>query len=163
MQNVLGYWPKKCHLKYKRQRWGLWRVHGMTMRDKVRACETRRALNVESLLRSRQLSYDRSAMCPECPRKNRRGEPSWLHPRESGPEVDQGPGDVITSSPCLVSCQGLVVPVQSCLWPLSNLACGPSWIIENQEVFRARLEPRSSPKEKRMCTWMNESFQTKKS
>jgi len=39
------------------------------------------------------------------PRKNSGGKSCWLHPRESGPEVVQGPGGV-TTSPTLL---GLVL------------------------------------------------------
>jgi len=46
---------------------------------------------------SRDPSYVGSAMCPEFPRKDLRGKSYRLHPKESGPEVDQGPGGVITS------------------------------------------------------------------
>ena len=42
-----------------------------------------------------------SAMSPECPRKDWRGKSCWPHPRESGPEVVQGPGGV-TASPTLL-------------------------------------------------------------
>jgi len=40
-------------------------------------------------------------MCPECPIKDWLGTFCWQHPRESGPEVDQGPGGV-TASPTLL-------------------------------------------------------------
>jgi len=36
-------------------------------------------------------------MCPEYPRKDRRGKSCWLNLRESGPEVVQGPAGVTTS------------------------------------------------------------------
>jgi len=45
---------------------------------------------------SRDPSYVGSATCPECPKKDWRGKSGCLHPRESGPEVVQGPGGVIT-------------------------------------------------------------------
>jgi len=46
---------------------------------------------------SRDPSYFGSAMCPECPRKDWQGKSYWLHKQESSPEVDRGPGGVITS------------------------------------------------------------------
>jgi len=51
---------------------------------------------------NRDLSNDNCDMWPECPRKDWQSKSSWLHPRESGPEVDHESGIVITSSPCLV-------------------------------------------------------------
>ena len=44
----------------------------------------------------RDPSLVRSAMCPECPRKDWRDQSCWLHPRDSGPEIVQGPGVLIT-------------------------------------------------------------------
>lgn len=40
---------KKCCLKNKRQRWDFCGVHVVTIPDKVRRCEIRRALNAEAL------------------------------------------------------------------------------------------------------------------
>jgi len=45
---------------------------------------------------SRDPSYVGLTMWPESSRKDCRGMSSWLHPRESVPEVVQGPGGVIT-------------------------------------------------------------------
>jgi len=42
-------------------------------------------------------------MCPECPTKKWWGKSCWLHPRESDPDVVQGPGGVITSPTLLGS------------------------------------------------------------
>ena len=50
---------------------------------------------------SRDRSYVGSAMCSECPKKDRRGKSCWLHPRESAPDIDQWPGGV-TASPTLL-------------------------------------------------------------
>jgi len=70
-------------------------------------------------------------MWPEYPIKDGRGKSCWLHPRESGPEVDQEPGCVTTSPTRL----GLS-------W------CGASrttWIAGNHEVFRNLLGLVSPP------------------
>ena len=95
------------------------KVHSVTLRDKVRSCEIRKSLNVEPLLRIErsQLQYIVLTMRPECPRKGWRGNSCWLHPLESGPEVDQGPGGVITSP-------ALLAPILKY-----------SEIAENREVF----------------------------
>jgi len=53
--------------------------------------------NVETLLWRKDLNCLVSATWPEWLRKDWWGESCWLHPRETGPEVDQGPGGVITS------------------------------------------------------------------
>ena len=48
----LGQWPKECHKKYKWQRWNfLRRIHDVTLRDKIRSCEIRKALNFDAFLR----------------------------------------------------------------------------------------------------------------
>jgi len=60
--------------------------------------------------------------------EHRRGESCWLHPRESSPEVDQGPGKVITSPTMF----GSVL--------LRNQRELPK-VAENREVFRVLLQP----------------------
>jgi len=57
-----------------------------------------RMLNHLSKLRDH--SYVSSAICTECPTKDRRGKSYWLNPRNSGPEIVQGLGGV-TASPTL--------------------------------------------------------------
>ena len=52
---------------------------------------------------SRDPSYVGLAMCAQCPRKYWPGTCCWLHPRESGLSVVQGPGGVTTSPNLLVS------------------------------------------------------------
>jgi len=79
-------------------------------REKVLSCEIRKTLNVELLLRiERSQLYVDSDMNPGWPMKHCRGKSCWPHPRESGPEVVQGPGGMITSpillSPVLVRSQ----------------------------------------------------------
>jgi len=56
------------------------RVHGVTLCDKVRSFEIRKALNAEPLLRIAisQLCWFRYV--PECFRKDRRSKFYWLHP-----------------------------------------------------------------------------------
>jgi len=84
------------------------RIVSQVQAPEVRFCEgfscvIRKALNVEPLLgieSSRR--YIGSAMCLECLRKDWRDKSCWLHPRESGPEVVQGPGGA-TTSPTLLS------------------------------------------------------------
>jgi len=79
------------------------RVHGVTLRDNVCSCEMRRTLNVQPrLLRVMRPSYIGSAMCTDSPAKEWRNTSGWLNPRESGPDVVQGPGGVATS-PTLLS------------------------------------------------------------
>ena len=79
------------------------RVHGATLRDKVRSCQIRKTTNVDPLFRIERPQLG-SAMCPECPRKDWKGMACWLHPRESVPEVVQVPGGVewLYLRPCLV-------------------------------------------------------------
>jgi len=71
------------------------RVHGVTLRGKVRNPQSPECRTTSS--ESRGPSYVGSSMCPECPTKDWRGTSCWLSPRESGPEVVQGPGGVTTS------------------------------------------------------------------
>jgi len=53
------------------------RVHAVTLSDKVRSCEIRRALNVENhFSESRDTSYVGAAMRPECPRKTVEASPA---------------------------------------------------------------------------------------
>ena len=75
-------------------------------------------------------------MCPECPRKELQGKSCWLHTKESGPEVVQGPGGV-TTSPTLL---GHVL-----LWSQQNYL-----IVVDREVFQLfpELLPPVTPTEK---------------
>ena len=84
---------------------------------------------------SRDHSYVGSAICPECPRINWRGKSCWLHPRGSGPKVDQEPGGV-TTSPTLLG------PVL--VWSQQNYL----WLLVDHDVFRdllGLLPPRTLP------------------
>jgi len=64
---------------------------GVTLRDKVRSCEIRRALKVEPLLRIEGAQIYWFGHLPECPTKDWRGNFCWLNPRKSGSEVVQRP------------------------------------------------------------------------
>jgi len=72
------------------------RVQGVTFYDKVRRCEISIRWMPSYITEARDFSCYVSGMCPECPRKDRRGKSYWLHSREIGPGVDQGPGSVIS-------------------------------------------------------------------
>ena len=73
----------------------------MTLRDKVRSCEVRKAVNVDYFSGSGDRSYVVSALCPQCTTKDWRVNSYWLYPRESGPGVVQGPHGM-TTSPTLI-------------------------------------------------------------
>jgi len=76
----------------------LQRVHDVLLRDKVPSCEIRKALNDEWFSsKSRDPSYFDSAICSECPKNDWRNMFYSLNPRESGPDVIQGPNGVTTS------------------------------------------------------------------
>ena len=74
--------------------WG--RVHGVTLRDKVRCFEIRRAVNVEPLFirikRSQLRCFSHVSRMPH----DRLTRSCWLHPRESCPEIVQGPDEATT-------------------------------------------------------------------
>ena len=91
----------------------------------------------------RDPNYDGSAVWLECPRNGQRGRSCWLNPRESGPEVHQGPGGVI-KPPTLLG------PIL--VWSQLNYQ-----IAENHEVFRI-LGLRSSWEEERVWKWMYAQF-----
>lgn len=82
-------------------------VHRGTLRDKEPSCEIHKAMNVKArLLRiERSCNYVGLTMCPQCPRKDGRGQSCCMHPREIGPEVVQGSGGVTKSANCLVKSQ----------------------------------------------------------
>ena len=106
--------------------------HGVIHRDKARNCEIRKTLNVKSFLRiEKSQLYVGSAIWPECLRKDWRGKSCWLNPRESAPEVVQGPGGVNTS-PTLLG------PVLVC--SEQNSDCCWSW-----GVSRSRAVVPASP------------------
>ena len=63
-----------------------WRFHDMTLRDKVR--------DKPFLFWIERSQLPCSTICPECPGKDWRSKPCWLHPRESGQLFAQGPGGV---------------------------------------------------------------------
>ena len=81
------------------------RVHGVTLRGKVRSCEIRKAPNTEPhpRIESSQLRWFGHVYWVS---QDWRGWSCWLHPRESGPEVVQGPDRATASltflSPVLV-------------------------------------------------------------
>jgi len=89
---------------------------------------------------SRYLSYVSLAMCPECPTTIGEAFSSWPHPRESGPEVVQGPSEV-TTSPTLLG------PVL--LWSEQNYLS--SNVLTIFIVFRryAQVKIRSTTKQRR--------------
>jgi len=74
----------------------LGRVHGMTLRDKVRSFEIRRVMNVEPHLlrieRSQLRCFSHVSRMPH----NRLTRSCGLWPRESCPEVVHGPDEVTT-------------------------------------------------------------------
>jgi len=111
----------------------LGRVHGVTLRDKVRSFEIRRAVNVEPLFlrieRSQLRCFSHVSRMPH----DRLTRSCWLHPRESGPEVVQGPGGM-TTFPIL-------------LGPVLVEPAGLSEIAVDREVLRVLFEllPRDPP------------------
>ena len=74
------------------------RVHGVTLRDKVRSSEFPKTLNIDQFLfridRSQCRCFHRVTIMSQ---ELWQGKFCWLHPRESCPEVHQGPGGMITS------------------------------------------------------------------
>jgi len=66
--------------------------------------------------------YVGSATSRDCPNKYWQGVPCWLQPRESGLEVEQGPGGVI--------------PFPTLLGPVLVWSNAPLEVVENCEVFR---------------------------
>ena len=91
----------------------------------------------------RDPSHDGSATWPECPRKDWRAGSCWPHPRETGPEVEQGPR--------WFNCT-------SYTWSHFGVELAElSEVAENREVFRDHLGllfPRPSREEKRVWTWI---------
>ena len=79
----------------------LGRVHGMTLRDKVRSFEIRRVMNVEPHLlrieRSQLRCFSHVSRMPH----NRLTRSCWVHPRKSCPEAIHGP-DGMTTFPTLL-------------------------------------------------------------
>jgi len=71
-------------------------IRGVTLHDKVRSCEIRRALNVEPHLlgiERAQISIYLFRPCSEnSPTKGWRSKSNWLNPRKSGSEIIQGLG-----------------------------------------------------------------------
>jgi len=61
----------------------------------VHSFEIRKARNVTPLLILEKSQLIGSAMFPESPRKDWRGNSCWLHPQETSREI-QGPGGVTT-------------------------------------------------------------------
>jgi len=68
----------------------------VTLSRQVRSCEIRKALNIESLLGIGEPQLRWFSHVSRIPRKDWPGKSYRLHPRERGPEVDQGPGDYIS-------------------------------------------------------------------
>jgi len=90
---------------------------------------------------------------PKCPREDWRGKSCWLHPRESGPEVVQGPGGV-TTSPTLLG--PVLVWSHVLVWSQQNYLK----LVKNLEVFwtlLGLLPPQLSPEERCTWKWMNET------
>ena len=77
----------------------LWRVHGVTIRDKMRSCEMRKTLNVEPLLWIKKSQLQLLGYVIRMS-KERLARPV-LHPRERDPDVVQGVGGM-TTSPTLI-------------------------------------------------------------
>jgi len=75
-------------------------------------------------------------MRPECPTNDWRGKSCWLRPRESGPEVIQGPGGVNTSPALVWRKQKYEIAVDRELF----------------RVFLGLLSSRASAEEKRVIT-----------
>ena len=121
------------------------RVLGVTLRDKERRSEIRKARDVKPLLR-----IERSKLCQfshvSRTSQEKNGELSplsySLHPQESGLTFVQGPGLYLR--------------------PWSRLGVEPAVLSEiavDRDVFRVLLgllPPRLSPKEKRARKWVNE-------
>jgi len=75
------------------------RVHGVTLRNKVRSCEIREVLTVhQAILRiKRSQLYVISTMWPECPGKIDEASPSGFTFGKAAHQVVQAPGGVIIS------------------------------------------------------------------
>ena len=122
------------------------RVHGVTLRDKVRRCEIRKVLKVESLLRIKRSQLRSFGHMTRRPQKRLASKSCWLHARESDPEIGQRPRrdyDYISDLACYLP------GVESI--ELFEIA-------ENRQVFRVFLEmllSRSSWEKKRVWTRKN--------
>jgi len=118
-------------------------VRGLTLRDKVRSCEIRRALNVGPHLlgiERAQISIYLFRPCSEnSPTKDWRGKSNWLNPRKSGSEIIQGLGVVNTPQTLL----GLVL-----VWSQRNYLRLPLTMGVFQ-ILLVQLSPRTSLEEKR--------------
>ena len=120
------------------------RVHGVTLRDKVRSCEIRKAFSVEPLLQIErsQLRWCNHVSIMSQERFAR--QVYWPNPRESGPEVDQGD-------------QVLWIHLRPWLVPSCCGARKTIWDYSKHEAFRVLLgliTPRPSPEEKRSWKWV---------
>jgi len=71
------------------------RLHGVTLRDKVGSSEIRKTLNVNPLFRIQRSQLRWCGQVTRMTKKDWQCESCWLHPRQSGPEVVQGPIGVI--------------------------------------------------------------------
>ena len=72
----------------------------------------------------REHNHVSSATYPECPTNDWWGKPCWLNPRESDPNVVQGPGGVTSSRPCLVpSWCGASRTIRSWSWGFPSGCC----------------------------------------
>jgi len=69
----------------------------VTLRDKLRSCEMRRALNVEPLLRIQRSQLLWFGHVSRITHERLARQVLLAKPRESGPEVVQGPSGVTTS------------------------------------------------------------------
>jgi len=67
----------------------LQRVHGVTLREKVRSCEIRRTLKVEPFLHRIVRSQRWFKHVSRIPHESLRSKSCWLNPRESGPEENK--------------------------------------------------------------------------
>ena len=79
------------------------RVHGVTLRDHVRNCETRKSLNVQPLLQIERSQLRWFDYVTKMPRKDCRGKSCWLHTCDSSPEIDQKPDTLSPSSAATVT------------------------------------------------------------
>jgi len=73
------------------------RVHCVTLRDKVRSCEVRKALNVEPLLRIERSQLRWCGHVTRMSQERLAKQALLTTPIGSGPEFVQGPGGVTTS------------------------------------------------------------------
>ena len=139
-----GSWLKEYYPESKRQRWGF--CEGFMVWYLVTKCVTVKFakpwMSRHLSTKSRDPSYVRSAICPECPTKTGEASPDGYSHGKAAQSSSKDQVAWLHLQPCLVpSWCGAKRTIWDCCWVLLEL-----------------LSPRPSPEEKRAWKWkwMNE-------